>query len=156
MSFNSDSSQEPGNCPRSRQKDKETINKRNQNSILIQLPGSRLPYTFNPSYIAYFPPVVCTVSLKANICLDLYGGKEDGAIEDEPRWRILQEPRSLLITTGKLYTQYLHVGLIFNYIFVYSIRERQSLGAALGAKKCDSVLKIALKLRSPLTAFRLL
>lgn len=26
-------SQEPGNCPRSRQKDKETINKRNQNSI---------------------------------------------------------------------------------------------------------------------------
>lgn len=34
--------------------------------------------------------------------------KEDGTIENEPRWKILQEPRSLLITTGDLYTEYLH------------------------------------------------
>ncbi|WAO88538.1 Hypothetical protein NCS54_00589100 [Fusarium falciforme] len=34
--------------------------------------------------------------------------KEDGALDPEPAWRILQEPRSLLITTDQLYTDYLH------------------------------------------------
>ncbi|KAH0499008.1 hypothetical protein TgHK011_006229 [Trichoderma gracile] len=34
--------------------------------------------------------------------------KEDGALDPEPAWRILQEPRSLLITTANLYTDYLH------------------------------------------------
>lgn len=56
---------------------------------------------------AYYP-VVCTVSLGASLCLDIYGAKEDGTIESQPRWKILQEPRSLLITTGELYTDYLH------------------------------------------------
>ncbi|RBR18487.1 hypothetical protein FVER53590_05345 [Fusarium verticillioides] len=36
------------------------------------------------------------------------GRKEDGALDPEPAWRILQEPRSLLITTSELYTDYLH------------------------------------------------
>lgn len=55
-----------------------------------------------------YHPVVCTVSLGSGLCLDLYGSKEDGAIEQEPRWKIFQESRSLLITTDQLYTDYLH------------------------------------------------
>lgn len=51
---------------------------------------------------------MCTVSLGASLCLNVYRSKEDGAIEPEPAWRILQEPRSLLITTGDLYTDFLH------------------------------------------------
>ncbi|CAD6442965.1 35758b1c-b936-45c6-bc69-b9a63c2ae389 [Sclerotinia trifoliorum] len=55
-----------------------------------------------------YHPVVCTVSLGASLCLDIYGDKEDGTREEQPRWRILQEPRSLLITTDELYTNYYH------------------------------------------------
>ncbi|KAL2753397.1 hypothetical protein ACRALDRAFT_1094750 [Sodiomyces alcalophilus JCM 7366] len=55
-----------------------------------------------------YHPVVCTVSLGASLCLNLYRSKEDGALDPEPAWRILQEPRSLLITTDSLYTDYLH------------------------------------------------
>ena len=51
---------------------------------------------------------MCTVSLGASLCLDLYRSKEDGAVESSPAWRILQEPRSLLITTESLYIDYLH------------------------------------------------
>jgi alkylated DNA repair protein alkB family protein 6 len=40
--------------------------------------------------------------------LDLHQAKEDGALNPEPVWRILQEPRSLLITTEGLYSDYLH------------------------------------------------
>jgi alkylated DNA repair protein alkB family protein 6 len=57
---------------------------------------------------AAYHPVVCTVSLGSSICLDIYGTKEDGTIEDEPKWKILQESRSLLVTTGEIYTDYLH------------------------------------------------
>lgn len=57
---------------------------------------------------AAYHPVVCTVSLGASLCLDIYSTKEDGTIESQPRYKILQEPRSLLITTGELYTDYLH------------------------------------------------
>lgn len=42
------------------------------------------------------------------MCLNLHRSKEDGALDPEPVWRILQEPRSLLITTDNLYTDYLH------------------------------------------------
>ena len=56
---------------------------------------------------AYYP-VVCTVSLGSSLCLNLYKNKEDGALDPEPVWRILQEPRSLLITTSDLYSEYLH------------------------------------------------
>lgn len=51
---------------------------------------------------------MCTVSLGASLCLDLHQSKQDGALDPVPTWRILQEPRSLLITTDKLYTEYLH------------------------------------------------
>ncbi|KAL6791832.1 hypothetical protein J3E68DRAFT_442561 [Trichoderma sp. SZMC 28012] len=57
---------------------------------------------------AAYWPVVCTVSLGASLCLNLYRSKEDGALDPEPAWRIIQEPRSLLITTDTLYTDYLH------------------------------------------------
>ncbi|KAM0436910.1 hypothetical protein ACHAPT_002623 [Fusarium lateritium] len=60
-----------------------------------------------PDGSAYWP-VVCTVSLGASLCLNMYRSKEDGALDPEPAWRILQEPRSLLITTDQLYTDYLH------------------------------------------------
>lgn len=56
---------------------------------------------------AYYP-VVCTVSLGGSLCLDIHESKEDGSTEARPRWKILQEPRSLLITTGKAYSDYLH------------------------------------------------
>ncbi|KAK4044020.1 alpha-ketoglutarate-dependent dioxygenase alkB 6 [Parachaetomium inaequale] len=56
---------------------------------------------------AYYP-VVCTVSLGSSLCLNLYKSKEDGALDPEPVWRILQEPRSLLVTTADLYSEYLH------------------------------------------------
>ncbi|KAH6610719.1 hypothetical protein Trco_000739 [Trichoderma cornu-damae] len=48
------------------------------------------------------------ISLGASICLNLHRSKEDGALDPEPAWRIIQEPRSLLITTANLYTDYLH------------------------------------------------
>jgi alkylated DNA repair protein alkB family protein 6 len=51
---------------------------------------------------------VCTVSLGGSLCLNLYRSREDGAVDPNPCWRILQEPRSLLITTQTLYTDYFH------------------------------------------------
>ncbi|KAF4945289.1 hypothetical protein FSARC_14462 [Fusarium sarcochroum] len=57
---------------------------------------------------AAYWPVVCTVSLGASLCLNLHRSKDDGALDPVPAWRILQEPRSLLITTDQLYTDYLH------------------------------------------------
>ncbi|CRG85774.1 hypothetical protein PISL3812_02790 [Talaromyces islandicus] len=60
---------------------------------------------------AYYP-LVATVSLGAPIVLDLYEKKASGDDDEKggrkPAFRILQEPRSLLITTNELYTQYLH------------------------------------------------
>ena len=47
--------------------------------------------------------MVATVSLGSHIVLDVKS-KGDGS----SRWRILQESRSLLITTGELYTKTLH------------------------------------------------
>lgn len=55
-----------------------------------------------------YHPVVCTVSLGASLCLNIYKTKDDGALDPDPAWRILQEPRSLLITTQDVYTEYLH------------------------------------------------
>lgn len=63
-----------------------------------------MPHKDGPAY----HPVVCTVSLGASLCLDIYKSKESGALDPEPAYRILQEPRSLLITTDDLYTDFLH------------------------------------------------
>ena len=57
-----------------------------------------------------YHPVVATVSLGSHVVLDVYAKKpnESGEREENCRWRILQEPRSLLITTGSLYQDHLH------------------------------------------------
>jgi alkylated DNA repair protein alkB family protein 6 len=57
---------------------------------------------------AAYHPVVCTVSLGSSLCLEVYGTKDDGTIANEPKFKILQEPLSLLITTGEMYTDHLH------------------------------------------------
>ena len=62
---------------------------------------------------AYYP-VVATVSLGGSLVLDVTEKrKTDGDVATEDpkelkRWRILQEPRSLLLTTGSAYTDTLH------------------------------------------------
>ncbi|KMQ48893.1 hypothetical protein A7C99_5852 [Trichophyton rubrum] len=70
---------------------------------------------------AYYP-IVATVSLAAPIILDIYDKRPNDlpapelpSVEKEavrgqiaPRFRILQERRSLLITTGTLYSDFLH------------------------------------------------
>ncbi|KAL1961348.1 hypothetical protein VTO42DRAFT_76 [Malbranchea cinnamomea] len=61
---------------------------------------------------AAYHPIVATVSLGAPIVLDIYDKRkednESSTATREPRYRILQEPRSLLVTTEKMYTDYLH------------------------------------------------
>jgi alkylated DNA repair protein alkB family protein 6 len=77
------------------------------NHVLINeyLPGQGImPHKDGAAY----HPIVCTVSLGASLCLDIYGTKEDGTTEGQSRWKILQEPRSLLIINGDLYTDHLH------------------------------------------------
>lgn len=62
---------------------------------------------------AYYP-VVATVSLGGSLVLDVAEKRKtdgDVAMDDSKelkRWRILQEPRSLLLTTGSAYTDTLH------------------------------------------------
>jgi len=77
------------------------------NHVLINeyLPGQGImPHKDGAAYY----PVVCTVSLGSSLCLDIYDTNEDGTRKTEPRWKIFQEPRSLLITTGEMYTKNLH------------------------------------------------
>ncbi|KAI9817606.1 MAG: hypothetical protein M1832_004610 [Thelocarpon impressellum] len=56
---------------------------------------------------AYYP-IVATVSLGAALVLDVYRKAAEGSREEAPVYRILQEARSLLITTGTMYTDHLH------------------------------------------------
>ncbi|KAH7328526.1 hypothetical protein B0I35DRAFT_473222 [Stachybotrys elegans] len=83
-----------------------------QSHIFAQSPHARpnhvLINEYPPGDGAAYWPVVCTVSLGASICLNIHRSRPDGALDPEPVWRILQEPRSLLITTDQLYTNYLH------------------------------------------------
>lgn len=60
---------------------------------------------------AAYHPVVATVSLCGTLVLDVTEKKREKCDDDETRptsWRIVQEPRSLLVTTGQAYTQTLH------------------------------------------------
>ena len=52
-----------------------------------------------------YHPVVATISLGSHIVFDVRPKPGDKVSDG---WRILQEPKSLLITTGDLYMQYLH------------------------------------------------
>lgn len=56
---------------------------------------------------AYFP-VVATVSLGGSLVLDVTEKGKEGETKAPQRWRILQEPRSLLLTTALAYTDTLH------------------------------------------------
>jgi alkylated DNA repair protein alkB homolog 6 len=57
-----------------------------------------------------YNPVVATVSLGGTVVLDLYSKDVDERQErnGKPLHRILQEPRSLLVTKGEAYTALLH------------------------------------------------
>lgn len=79
-----------------------------------------MPHEDGPAY----HPLVATVSLGAPIILDIYDKESKGQHGEEskcemdldpsgkrdrtPRFRILQEPRSLLVTRGQMYTEFLH------------------------------------------------
>ncbi|EEU46142.1 uncharacterized protein NECHADRAFT_100201 [Fusarium vanettenii 77-13-4] len=63
----------------------------------------------NHVLINEYPPGIGIMPHKMDPRIGLsFVRKEDGALDPEPAWRILQEPRSLLITTDQLYTDYLH------------------------------------------------
>lgn len=65
------------------------------------LPGQGiLPHEDGPAY----HPVVATVSLGSSAVLDLYRKGDT----EKPQSRVLQERRSLLITTGEMYYGWLH------------------------------------------------
>lgn len=69
------------------------------------LPGQGImPHEDGPAYF----PLTATVSLASPIVLEIYEKNEDGERQPEATWRILQEPRSLLITTGNMYKDTLH------------------------------------------------
>lgn len=63
-----------------------------------------MPHEDGPAYY----PVTATVSLAAYTILDIYKKNEQGEREATPAWHILQEPRSLLVTTGDMYKDTLH------------------------------------------------
>lgn len=77
------------------------------NHVLVNeyLPGQGImPHEDGPAYY----PCTATVSLGAAIVLDVYEKNKEGEREAKPRWRILQEPRSLLVTSNAMYTDTLH------------------------------------------------
>lgn len=58
-----------------------------------------------------YAPIVATISLGAPIVLDIFPKSGEGGTlqrNSRPQWRILQEERSLLISTGEMYTKHLH------------------------------------------------
>jgi alkylated DNA repair protein alkB homolog 6 len=63
-----------------------------------------MPHTDGPAY----HPVTATISLGSHTVLDIYAKTAEGEREATPSWRILQEPRSLLVTTSDMYKDTLH------------------------------------------------
>lgn len=63
-----------------------------------------MPHEDGPAY----HPLTATVSLGGHTVLEIYKKLDNGEREAYPTWRILQEPRSLLITTGDMYKDTLH------------------------------------------------
>ncbi|KAL2431577.1 hypothetical protein ABEF95_011674 [Exophiala dermatitidis] len=77
------------------------------NHVLINeyKPGEGImPHEDGPAY----NPITATISLGSHTVLEIYKKNEQGEREAKPTWRILQEPRSLLVTTGEMYVQTLH------------------------------------------------
>jgi len=63
-----------------------------------------MPHVDGPAY----NPITATVSLGSHTVLEIYKKNEHGEREAVPTWRILQEPCSLLVTTGDMYVNTLH------------------------------------------------
>lgn len=63
-----------------------------------------MPHVDGPTYA----PITATVSLTSHTVLNIYEKNEEGERATSPKWRILQEPRSLLITTNDMYKNTLH------------------------------------------------
>lgn len=63
-----------------------------------------MPHEDGPAYF----PITATISLASHTVLNIYKKNEQGEREAAPTWRILQEPRSLLLTTGSMYRDTLH------------------------------------------------
>ncbi|KIX02052.1 uncharacterized protein Z518_07991 [Rhinocladiella mackenziei CBS 650.93] len=77
------------------------------NHVLINeyKPGEGImPHEDGPAY----HPITATISLGGHTVLEIYKKNEHGEREVKPTWRILQEPRSLLVTTGDMYVDTLH------------------------------------------------
>ncbi|ETN46506.1 uncharacterized protein HMPREF1541_00691 [Cyphellophora europaea CBS 101466] len=77
------------------------------NHVLVNeyRPGEGImPHTDGPAYHT----ITATVSLGSHTVLDIYKKTDDGEREKSPTWRVLQEPRSLLITTAGMYKDTLH------------------------------------------------
>lgn len=59
-----------------------------------------------------YHPIVATISLAGSVVMDVTEKPAGDDTEDSGKecrsWRILQEPRSLLVTTGAAYTDTLH------------------------------------------------
>ena len=55
-----------------------------------------------------YHPITATVSLGAPSVLDIYEKTPEGERQAQPGWRILQEERSLLVTSGGAYEQLMH------------------------------------------------
>lgn len=69
------------------------------------LPGQGiLPHTDGPAYF----PAVATISLGGHTVLDLYRSKPEGGYDPTPVCSVWQAPRSLLVTLGTAYSDYLH------------------------------------------------
>lgn len=77
------------------------------NHVLINeyRPGQGImPHEDGPAY----NPITATVSLGSHTVLDIYQKNEHGERASQASWRVLQEPRSLLVTTGDMYAETLH------------------------------------------------
>ena len=77
------------------------------NHVLVNeyQPGEGImPHTDGPAY----HPTTATVSLGSHSVLEVYKKAENEERESSPTWCILQEPRSLLVTTKDMYKDTLH------------------------------------------------
>ncbi|PFH57472.1 hypothetical protein XA68_15020 [Ophiocordyceps unilateralis] len=79
-----------------------SVSKTDERHLFSQSPHARP----NHVLINEYPPGVGIMAHKTAPPTGLYN--DGGALDPTPAWRILQEPRSLLITTESLYMDYLH------------------------------------------------
>ena len=114
------------------------------------------PHEDGPAYY----PIVATVSMGAHTVLDIY--EKDDVTDrkaEKPRWRILQERRSLLVTTAELYKTTLHgiaettvdEGLTEQGVANWNLlREETRKRCEQGAGKLERDLRISATLRDVL------